>query len=56
MVDPPRLREFRNRLITASPELFPPEIHRGYRVKDAYTSSKTGWKLRQIDLRNDESY
>jgi hypothetical protein len=36
--------------------LFPPEIRRGYRMKDTYTSRKTGWKLRRIDLRNDESY
>ena len=52
--DPARFREFLDRLIEATPELFPPEIHRGYRMKDAYTSRKTGWKLRRIDLRNDE--
>ncbi len=54
--DPARFREFLDRLIRATPELFPPEIHRGYRMKDAYTSRKTGWKIRRIDLRNDESY
>ena len=54
--DPARFRKFLDRLIEATPELFPPEIHRGYRMKDAYTSRKTGWKLRRIDLRNDESY
>jgi hypothetical protein len=54
--DPARFREFLDRLIQSAPELFPPEIHRGYRMKDAYTSRKTGWKLRRIDLRNDESY
>ena len=54
--DPARLRELLDRMIEANPELFPPEIHRGYRMKDAYTSRKTGWKLRRIDLRNDQSY
>ena len=38
------------------PELFPPEIQRGYRMKDLYTSRKTGWKLRRIELRNDQCY
>jgi hypothetical protein len=54
--DPALFREFLDRQIEATPELFPPEIHRGYRMKDIYTSRKTGWKLRRIDLRNDESY
>src|SRR5437660_11961857 len=54
--DPVRFREFLDRQIDATPELFPPEIDRGYRMKDTYTSRKTGWKLRRIDLRNDESY
>ena len=54
--DPVLFREFLDRLIEASPELFPPEIHRGYRMKDAYTSRKTGWKLRRIDLRDEQSY
>jgi hypothetical protein len=54
--DPARFREFLGRPIKANPELFPPEIHRGYRMKDVYTSRKTGWKLRRIDLRNDESF
>src|SRR4051794_20444653 len=54
--DPARFREFLDRQIEAAPELFPPEIDRGYRMKDTYTSRKTGWKLRRIDLRNDESY
>jgi hypothetical protein len=54
--DPVLFREFLDRLIEATPELFPPEIHRGYRMKGAYTPRKTGWKLRRIDLRNDESY
>src|SRR4051794_8220756 len=54
--DPVRFRELLDRQIETTPELFPPEIHRGYRMKDRYTSRKTGWKLRRIDLRNDESY
>ena len=54
--DPVRFREFLDRQIEATPELFPPEIRRGYRMKDLYTSRKTGWRLRRIDLRNGESY
>ena len=53
---PVRFRGVLDRLIEATPELFPPEIRRGYRMKDTYTSRKTGWRLRRIDLRNDESY
>ena len=54
--DPVLFREFLDRQIKATPELFPPGIRRGYRMKDTYTSRKTGWKLRRIDLRNDQSY
>ncbi len=54
--DPVLVREFLDRQIEATPELFPPQIHRGYRMKDAYTSRKTGWKIRRIDLRDDQSY
>ena len=36
----------------ATPELFPPGIDRGYRMKDVYTSRKTGCKLRRIELRD----
>jgi hypothetical protein len=54
--DPLRFREFLDRQIEAHPELFPPEIQRGYRLKDTYTSRKTGWRLRRIDLRNGQSY
>ena len=54
--DPALFREWLDRQIDSTPELLPPEIHRGYRMKDAYTSRKTGWKIRRIDLRNDESY
>ncbi len=54
--DPVLFREFLGRQIGATPELFPPEIQKGYRMKDIYTSRKTGWKLRRIDLRNDQSY
>jgi len=54
--DPTLFRDFLDRQIRATPELFPPGIGRGYRMKDAYTSRKTGWKIRRIDLRDDESY
>jgi hypothetical protein len=54
--DPVRFREFLDRQIEVTPELFPPEIRRGYRMKDTYTSRKTGWRLRRIDLRDDQSY
>ncbi len=54
--DPERFREFLDQRIETMPELFSPEIRRGYRMKDLYTSRKTGWRLRRIDLRNDESY
>jgi hypothetical protein len=54
--DPVRFREFLDQQIEVTPELFPPEILQGYRMKDLYTSRKTGWRLRRIDLRNDESY
>jgi hypothetical protein len=57
IVDQPALlREWLDRQIDSTPELFPPEIHRGYRMKDASTSRKTGWMIRRIDLRNDQSY
>ena len=56
MDDPAQFRACLARQIEATPDLFPPEIRRGYRMKDVYTSRKTGWKLRRIDLRNDESY
>src|SRR3954447_22925326 len=54
--DPVRSREFLDQRIEATPELFPPEIRRGYRMKDLYTSRKSGWRLRRIDLRNGQSY
>ena len=54
--DPHQFRDFLDRQIEATPELFPPEIRRGYRMKDTYTSGKTGWRLRRIDLRNGQSY
>jgi hypothetical protein len=54
--DPVLFREFLDQQIEATPELFPPEIRRGYRMKDTYTSRKTGWRLRRIDLRNGQSY
>ena len=54
--DPEEFRKLLDQRIEEMPELFPPEIGRGYRMKDTYTSRKTGWKLRRIDLRDDQSY
>ncbi len=54
--DPEQFRKLLDRQIEATPELFPPEIRRGYRMKDVYTSRKTGWKLRRIELRNLQCY
>src|SRR3954452_15646825 len=54
--DPEAFRTLLDRQIEATPELFPPEIRRGYRMKDTYTSRKTGWTLRRIELRNLECY
>lgn len=50
--DPTLFRAYLDRQIEDTPDLFPPEIQRGYRMKDVYTSRKTGWKLRRIELRN----
>jgi hypothetical protein len=50
--DPEAFRKLLDRQIKATPELFPAEIERGYRMKDVYPSRKTGWKLRRIELRN----
>ena len=45
--DPEQFRKLLDQQIEATPELFPPEIRRGYRMKDLYTSRKTGCKLRR---------
>jgi hypothetical protein len=54
--DPEEFRRLLDQLIEAMPDLFPPEIHRGYRMKDVYRSRKTGCKLRRICLRNLRCY
>src|SRR3954463_10045984 len=54
--DPAQFRAFLDRQIETTPDLFPPEIRRGYRMKDTYTSRKTGSKLRRIELRNPRCY
>ena len=54
--DPALFRTFLDQQIEATPDLFPPEIRRGYRMKDLYTSRKTGWALRRIELRNLQCY
>jgi hypothetical protein len=54
--DPVRFRRLLNQQIEATPDLFPPEIGRGYRMKDTYRSRKTGCKLRRIELRDLQCY
>src|SRR5512143_2024229 len=54
--DPEQFRRLLDHQIEATPELFPPEIRRGYRMKNIYTSRKTGWKLRRIELRDLRCY
>jgi hypothetical protein len=54
--DPEQFRWWLDRHIGSTPELFPPEIRRGYRMKDLYYSRKTGWDLRRIELRNLDCY
>jgi hypothetical protein len=54
--NPERFRGLLDQQIQATPELFPPEIRRGYRMKDIYPSRKTTWKLRRIELRNGACY
>jgi hypothetical protein len=54
--DPEEFRRLLNHQIEATPDLFPPEIGRGYRMKDLYRSRKTGCKLRRIELRNLQCY
>jgi hypothetical protein len=54
--DPEAFRRLLDHQIEATPDLFPPEIRRGYRMKDVYRSRKTGWKLRRIELRNLRCY
>src|SRR3954447_21625890 len=54
--DPEAFRRLLDQQIEATPELFPPEIGRGYRMKDTYTSRKTGCKLRRIELRDRQCY
>jgi hypothetical protein len=54
--DPEQFRRLLDHQIEATPDLFPPEIRRGYRMKDLYRSRKTGCKLRRIELRNLQCY
>ena len=54
--DPEQFRRWLDRHIGSTPELFPPAIRRGYRMKDPYRSRKTGWDLRRIELRNLDRY
>ena len=54
--NPEQFRRLLDHQIQTTPELFPPEIRRGYRMKDVYRSRKTGWTLRRIELRNLQCY
>jgi hypothetical protein len=54
--NPEEFRKLLDQQIEATPELFPPEIGRGYRMKDVYPSRKTGHKLRRIELRDHQCY
>ena len=54
--NPEQFRRLLDQQIQATPELFPPEIRRGYRMKDIYPSRKTPWKLRRIELRHGACY
>ncbi len=54
--DPREFRRLLNQQIEATPDLFPPEIVRGYRMKDVYRSRKTGCQLRRIELRDHQCY
>ena len=54
--DPEQFRRLLDQQSEATPELFPPEIRRGDRMKDVYRSRKTGWTLRRIVLRNLQCY
>ena len=54
--DPERFRDLLDRHIEATPELFPADIRRGYRMKDVYHSRKTGHELRRIELRDLQCY
>src|SRR3954447_11313052 len=53
---PEAFRKLLDRQIQATPELFPSGIERGYRMKDLYSSRKTGCKLRRIELRDRQCY
>ena len=54
--DPEAFRKLLDQRIEDTPQLFPPEIRRGYRMKDTYPSRKTGQKLRRIELRDRQCY
>ena len=54
--DPEAFRTLLDKHLKATPELFPPGSHRGYRMKDLYTSRTTGCTLRWIELRALDCY
>jgi hypothetical protein len=51
--DPVNFRIYLDKQIAQSPELFPPEITKGYRMKDSYYSKKLGVFIRRIKIEGD---
>jgi hypothetical protein len=48
--EPGKFRESLDKFIEQNPELFPPEISLGYRMKDIYYSKKLSIPIRQIEV------
>lgn len=49
--NPAEFRKYINQQIDLCPELFPPEITDGYRMKDQYSSKKLNVTIRRIEVR-----
>jgi len=50
IADAGNFREYLDECILSFPELFPPEISKGYRMKDIYYSQKLSIPIRRIDI------
>jgi hypothetical protein len=48
--EPGKFRESVDKFIEQNPELFPPEISLGYRMKDIYYSKKLSIPIRRIEV------
>ena len=48
--DPKNFRKCLYECVQSFPELFPPEISKGYRMKDIYYSKKQAILIRRIDI------